>query len=66
MDKLERAHSAARSAELKLKTATTLRSIGDNAPINQEYIIDAREQLERALALLNDYEIEQMEDAIDG
>lgn len=66
MDKLEQAHSAARSAELKLKTATTLRAIGDNAPINQEYIIDAREQLERALALLNDYEIEQMGDAIDG
>lgn len=66
MDKLERAHSSARSAELKLKTATTLRSIGDDAPINKEYIIDAREQLERALALLNDYEIEQMEDAIDG
>jgi len=66
MDKLERAHSVARCAELKLKTATTLRSIGDNAPIDRKYIIDAREQLECALALLNDYEIEQMEDAVDG
>lgn len=66
MDKLDQAYLVARFAELKLKTATTLRSIGDNAPINREYIIDAREQLERALALLNDYEVEQMEDAIDG
>lgn len=66
MDKLEQAHSAARSAELKLKTATTLRAIGDNAPINKEYIIDAREKLEHALALLNDYDIEQMEGAVDG
>lgn len=66
MDKLEQSHSAARSAELKLKTATTLRAIGDKAPINKQYIIDAREQLERALALLNDHEIEQMEGAADG